>query len=227
MINDVMYSALYPSSKQAKVLDASDLTMLCALIPLRFDFNVVDGNVLAFLDQFRNNVEAAFVGYDDKNSIQKSFFYQYDCLLYRAEISVVPTMYKGYLNHSYNMRFSNDGFLYLPDSVHGVDRTGIERHHGSNWSRLQHAQIRKLPVVTDFAEQLLGSGYGTMFFYSFELQRMDVKFVSKRRNRCLTFSFEPGYPAEDSFEDYWFEPVTPDSVAVEGILTERDDGDYT
>jgi hypothetical protein len=164
MINDVMYSALYPSSKQAKVLDASDLTMLCALIPLRFDFNVVDGNVLAFLDQFRNNVEAAFVGYDDKNSIQKSFFYQYDCLLYRAEISVVPTMYKGYLNHSYNMRFSNDGFLYLPDSVHGVDRTGIERHHGSNWSRLQHAQIRKLPVVTDFAEQLLGSGYGTMFF---------------------------------------------------------------
>jgi hypothetical protein len=218
-----LFKIQVPAAKTKVVLDHHQLQQLHPILPEQYNLSVINSNVDAFLTVFSTVVQQVFCDYDGINSIERKYLYTFDSLLYQVDVSVLPTSYKGYLNQSYNLRFSNDGFLYLPDTDYAQMKSGIKRHHGENWSSLQPSQCHQLPAILCFVTLLLGTDYGIQFFYCQSLQRMDLKFINRQRNRCLTFSFEPGYPAQDSFEDYWFEDRSLETPATPRILTE---GDY-
>jgi hypothetical protein len=216
-MTSTLYQQLFPSPKKVVSLSSAQSTHFEECLPHQFNLGVIDENVRALLDQFGTNINHLLLSYNGIVGSASPFVYEYDKLLYRAQVSVEPTSYRNHNNTSYNFRLSNDGFLYLPDHAYSLKKVHLKRHHGTNWSELDSASVLvNFPVISSYAASLLGNNLGTQFFYSSEIQRMDLRFLSADRSKCLTFSFEPGYP-EDSFEDFWW--GDQESPQVEGLLT--------
>jgi hypothetical protein len=207
---------LFPSPSKVVSLSSVQSTHFEECLPHQFNLGVIDENVRALLDQFGTNLQHLLLSYNGIVASASPFIYEYDKLLYRAQVSVEPTSSRNHNNTSYNFRLSNDGF-YLPDHAYSLKKEHLKRHYGINWSELDSASVLvNFPVISSYAASLLGNNLGTQFFYSSEIQQMDLRFLSEDRSKCLTFSFGPGY-SEDSFEDFWW--GDEESSQVEGLLT--------
>jgi hypothetical protein len=203
-----IYKQLYPAPQRTNVLTEDVMDDLECRIPALFNFNIAQNNVATLLSVHETALLTFIADFD--GSFKKSTDYRYivDNLTYRATLLCVPfTLEDGRVTYNFNIKLSNDGFLYPPNSELTIFRGPLKRHDSSHWYQLDKKERNKFSCAESFARKVLPGGKHVIsqFYYNRTDQRMDIKFLERDSGTAVIFTFEPGYPEDDDFEDHWFE----------------------
>lgn len=163
----------------------------------RFNYQVMNENMKILLSQFATRIQTLFENIPDADS-KTSFIYEYKKDFYRATVSVYPGYSEGVRSLHYYIHLSNDNFLHLPDATYSTIVKGNQE-----WHQLNSSLKKRMPMTVAYAKTVIGENYDVQFDCP-EPQRIDARFRSKNKEKCLTVTFEPGYP-ETSYEGFWFD----------------------
>lgn len=203
-----MYKALFPKKRMVVVLPEGWREHYFETLSRQFDFKIADDNLAACLYAHESAMVHEFQVFDlSKVGTHKSYYiYEFDKLHYRAtlELSVFRGP-DGCLHVTFNLRLSNDGFLYPPSGeLQKMKSTTVEHHNSARWYLLHRDELSKLPRVVELAKNVLGTSETPKcsLFYNEAIQRMDLKFKFEDKGVCI--QFEPGYPETYFDEDLWY-----------------------
>jgi len=136
---------------------------------------------------------------------EETFRYSFDGLHYKGTIICKTENLAGGLKvMSYNLKLSNDGFLYSCRSDLQVHRNNIRRHNHGDWCLLDIGSCRKFQDGSKLANIILGRPDKTQTFYNEHNNRVDLKYIDSCSKNAMCITFEPGYP-ENDFEDVWLD----------------------
>jgi len=136
--------------------------------------------------------------------LEEDFEYMVDKLSYKGTAICKPDTLNGLTRMSFNIKLSNDGFLYSARTTVKVLHDNIQRHKHNDWCFLAKEEANQLVAGRRIAAELIGKVDTTQFFYNEHVNRVDLKYFNANTQDYVCITFEPGYP-EVSFADMWLD----------------------
>jgi hypothetical protein len=170
-----------------------------------FKLSKLDECIRATLDQHESLLLTIFDEFRaDRRYMVEDLHYTVDKLNYKGQ--VVCCQDRSYNSVYFNIKLSNDGFLYSDVSKMNVARGPVKRHNHNRWFMLHRRELDSFPFAEKFAVRVLKgvAPLKVQLFYNTEQSRVDLKFLNESTDETVTYTFEPGYP-ENDYEDLWFD----------------------
>jgi hypothetical protein len=165
----------------------------------------LDAIFTAFYSSNESSIDKALATDDNyKYSATKDYYFEYDKLIWRAEIRYNKFSFKGTDFKGVYIKLINDGFIYTKQYLNDNLKYAHERHKISSWYTLPANVIsQSFQSILNFATKKIGlSTNKPAFFYSYADDRLDIQIKDFGKRLSLSITYEYGSPTHD-FDDYW------------------------
>jgi hypothetical protein len=148
---------------------------------------------------------------------KRVILFKSDKITYRAEVYIEQISAAGDMPSMFDMKFlnvklPNDGYLYTLDKESSALRSDVQRHGGTFCLLQPHQYLTELSPMLEWfkvkvweetGREIQHTDIQVQLLYSFENERMDLKFLSRRDQLGVNITFEPGWPEEDFSPNFW------------------------
>lgn len=164
--------------------------------PDRFNLKTIAGVV----QSFRNTARLSDLEFD-KHKQWYPIEFKHDQLLYRAR-TMTQHFYAGQDKSELIIKLPNNGYLYKKVEEFQVQQKNITHCDNSTF-------FEPLGPVWSFVDTLFGDDqWKVRLFFSYEDERVYMKFSHDTRPQQIEITFEQGYPIEEFDESTWSKPTS-------------------